>query len=333
MPVRSIIYFTDVHIGDVPPSGRTDTYTEDILTKLAAVSKICEERHAVAAVCGGDLFDQKRPSRVSHGLVRRLTALLNSFPCPMYIVPGNHDMGPMELASLPKQPLGVLAESGAVKLLEKTELLWSGSRLVCALVPRPYSIVGDADPEYYALTPDEVEDFSTSQFGETPVVMVAHGSIIPPEHIRPYPHVNADKIDLCGIDVLLAGHIHEELGIHVIEHNGHDVFFANPGSLSRRARTTANYMREVGVVEVRMDGHDIACEKIKIPMRPFADVFLGEAAEVDDTPNDEIRKLADVLSGGLEAEELSLETILAETGASKPVQKILREYLEEAGLQ
>lgn len=338
MPVRSLIYFTDPHIGDVPPVGRTASYTEDMINKLADIMLLCTERHTTAVICGGDLFDQKRPNRVSHRLRTRLSAVLKSFPCPVYMVPGNHDMGPNELASLPNQPLGGLEESGAVKMLEHTELIWSGPtnnshELMCVLIPRPYSIVGDADPLYYALTDQEKKDLEGA--GETPVIMVAHGSIIPPGHIRPYPHVTADQIDLCGIDVLLAGHIHEELGTHIVEHNGRDVYFSNPGSLSRRARTNANYLREVGVIEIRINTEkqgDIALEKLKIPMRPFDEVFVGEAAETDDTPNDEIRKLADVLSGGLEAEELTLDEILAETGASKPVQHILREYLEEAGL-
>lgn len=99
-----ILYYSDPHNSDRPPLMRKEDYCEEILRKqeqLIEPAKKCD-----VVICGGDVYHQKKPERISHYLVNRLCEIYREFP-RLYIVPGNHDFD-RRIEEIEYNPLGTL---------------------------------------------------------------------------------------------------------------------------------------------------------------------------------------------------------------------------------
>ena len=349
----------DPHVSDRPPLGREATYCEDMLDKLVQVRDIAEEYNCAAVLQSGDLFHVKRAPYVSHYLVARLIDLYHEYPCQVLAIAGNHDLSSAGMASLGRQPLGVLAEAGVIRLLDAGTVTCLEYRLVnqgenrpkgrAALVVRPYSVDRDIDPEYYALTEQEQAGIAKLHEKSTPrhryppppscTIMLTHGSLIPQGETRPYPNLPVDFIDLTGIDLLLGAHIHDPMGLHEMAvgrgKRKRTVYFANYGSLARVSRTALNHSREVVVlmVSVHQDGR-LEFEEVTIRTRPGDEVFIqaDEIGGEDDAFG--AFEFADKVIATMSVEEMSLDEVLAQYAADVPdaIKRRVQHYLAEAGL-
>lgn len=332
----NLLYFGDPHTSDRAPAGRIDDYSTNILNKLIEVGKLCVKYDIQYAVGLGDIFHSKRSNRVSDYLRQRLISIFKGFPCPVGVVPGNHDLGPDELASLSRQPLGTLEKAGAIQIL--LEPIYFKSKDVFDtgvwLIPRPYSEKGDADPDYYALT--EVEKNRIDAEAPGLVVMVAHGSILPPGGERPYPCVNVDTIPgIEDIDLLVSGHLHENMGIYTLDIQTKPpcTYFANLGSLARTARTQANYSRQVQVLMqgVTNDG-TLQVQALDIPgVLPALEVFeVKNTGLSSEAPSDEVENLVKALGKGLQSDTMSWPELLSSVNVGGDVKQLVQKLLEEA---
>ena len=82
----------DIHLSDRPPGWCTDDYLTDLFVILEHTVDKARELKVDAVVWAGDVFHHKAPSRTSHATVQRSLSLIESYHCPLFIVPGNHDM-------------------------------------------------------------------------------------------------------------------------------------------------------------------------------------------------------------------------------------------------
>ncbi len=317
-----LVFVGDIHIADNPPLGRVEGYKEQIFAKLSAIRNICSDYDAIPVFLG-DVYHLKRPDRVSHQLTQEMIAGLRLFTEKPLVVPGNHDMGPAGLASLDRQPLGTLLQAGVIDLLTNRPYWIDEGHM---LVARPYNAERDADPTYYSLTNKEAK-LAEGKI----VIMVAHGSLIPTGATRPYPCVNVETIpDIEKIDLLVSGHIHENLGMSLIGDTGN--VFANFGSVGRVARTQANMMRTVSVGLLNTIGMHL--EQIEIPgVLPALEVFeQKDNYEVEDSAGaDDITRFVDSLGEGLRVEQSDIPTLLANIEfPNEAVKKRVQELLEAA---
>lgn len=341
----NLLFFGDLHIADKAPSGRVDDYAASILKKLDSISTLCKQEKVQYAISLGDVFHIKQPNRVSHALTQDLIVAFKRFHCPVYVVPGNHDLGPDGIESLPRQPLGTLERAGAIRIASsftqleappptrggpiENEYAW--------LIPRPYSAVaegvhdGEVDPSYYTLL--EGEQQAISSLPPAPVIGVAHASIVGPGDSRQYPTVPVDMIP--GIeeyDLLVSGHLHECLGVIPIRTTDHTLF-ANPGSIGRTRRDISSYARTVEVLLVEVSGGKLTVTEVPLPgVAPALEVFGGrEAVDSPDLPSDDITRFVEMLGEGLRADELSIPELLVELGdIPPPVKAEVQRLLEEA---
>jgi DNA repair exonuclease SbcCD nuclease subunit len=327
--MAKLLVVNDVHVADRPPLGRVDSYCEDILAKLVEVKERAAELDVDAVLFTGDIFHVKRAPHVSHSLVQRLIALFRTFPCPVYVLPGNHDLSEEGLASLSRQPLGVLIKAGVMTPLgiDYRTIVEAGPGVF--LVARPFDAARDADADYYALTAEERAYLSKQ--GPCLTILVTHGSIVPPGEVRPYPSVAADFIDFKGIDLLLGSHIHEHMGVCEVSKG----YFANLGSLGRIARTADSMTREVVCLLVTVkDAGGLEFEEVPITSaRPAAEVFLA-MADGEDVDVFGAEGFADHIMAALDVEEMSVADLIATYAADLPdgVKRRLEHYLGNAGL-
>ena len=316
-----ILVVGDLHARDGNPLRRTDDYKEAIFRKLDAISDLANHyKHNVEHIIFlGDIFDQKRSARVSDELRQRLIYAFAGMPCPVMVVPGNHDLGPRGITSLPRQPLGTLEAAGCLQVLQHGALPLGGK---VVLIVRPYDEKGDADPNYYALSEEELiypDDYT--------LIEVAHGSVLAPGDDRPYPYVNVDDIPgIEKIDVFATGHIHENLGVHTVGTTA----FVNLGSIGRTALTIANLTRTVQVGLIDTEAKSVT--PLDVPgVQPGIEVFEGTSGSHEmETPSDEVAAFVARLGEGLRAEQLTIDELLAGEEVTGDVRAIVKRLLEEA---
>ena len=316
-----ILTVGDLHVRDGNPLGRTDNYKEAIFQKLMSIQGLALEHQVEHTVFLGDIFDQKRGSRVSDTIRQRLIVHFNSWHGEVWVVPGNHDMGSKGLSSLSNQPLGTVIEGSEACLLVGESIL--AEEVNAIFCPRPYNEARDADPTYYSLT--EEERRTASDYPEFTTIMFAHGSLLGPGDDRPYPYVDAGTIpDPAAI--IISGHIHENLGIHTLPSGQ---LFYNSGSIGRTARTQANMTRTIQVGIIDMEEKTTMLYDVP-GVAPASEVFEVAGPTNEAEVNDEVIAFVQRLGEGLRAEQLTIDELLAGGDMNPDVKKLVKRLLEEA---
>ena len=325
-----LLFFGDLHLADKPPAGRVDDYFVTGMRKLGVIGEICERERINCAFQSGDWFHLKQPSRVSHHLVQEVLSICKSFPCPIWAIKGNHDMA--SDGTIERQPLRVLQEAEGVRILPDRPVRWDWEEAFW-IVPRHYSasaeglFSGKADPRYYTISAQERRYIDQRP---APIIGLSHGSLLAPGDSRPYPYVNVDQIpDFHLYDLFVSGHLHECLGVIQVG----KTIFANPGSISRVARTQSNYIRTVEVLVVTISGKELTVKEVPIPgVKPATEVFgKKEQPAVQVEQSDSLDRFIEAAKSGLMVDELTISELLAGYDGLKPeVQKLVMRLLEEA---
>jgi DNA repair exonuclease SbcCD nuclease subunit len=306
-----VLLIGDVHLSDRPPSLRTETYAQDILDKLWYTVGEAHDREVDAVVWAGDIFHIKAPSRTSHWLVQETVKIGQAYERPWLIVPGNHDMQHDRIASLDKQPLGVLFKAGAIPLVGEVAV---GPATIFG-IPWLY--------DWARELPSHMERWNQA---ESANLMVAHAPIFPDGETPPYEHISASQWAgyMARAGDVFYGHIHDPHGEYVVD----DIRFCNQGALSRGSLHEQTLKRKPAVTLYTRSGF----ERIEVPHKPVRQVFaLDQKLDVD--------KRQDRLDTFLESVEhtelegLSVEAVMAHVEGLelKPQTKqTIQECLEEA---
>lgn len=281
-----IALINDVHLTNHNnyPSSCTGSYTSDLFDLLYQINTKVAELQCTAVVQLGDFFHIKAPGRNSHELVIQAAKWARAAPCPVYIVPGNHDLSNDRLESLDEgQPLGVLYATGAVVRAERylqTKPIHKyddENRLPVYAVP--WQQFWDAEQSVAdAAIKGALSDFQPS---DTPQLIVTHAPFFPVGSNPDYEHYSTEKfakmanpsgrsnVQICY------GHIHDWHGEYIIK----GTRFCNYGALSRGSLTESNLTRPVGFTV--WDSITGSFEFIELDARPATEVFrVKEITEV-----------------------------------------------------
>jgi DNA repair exonuclease SbcCD nuclease subunit len=318
-----ILCLADIHATRRPPSSCTADYWPDLLDLLMQSTVLAAERKVLAVVWAGDVFHHKAPSRTDHGLVQDLIRVIRAYPCPVFIVAGNHDMQHDRLASVEAtQPLGVLYKAGAIALdgwADEVPLFgvpwqqrWSAAGIQELTVP-----------------------WQDGAFGGS--LVVTHAPIYPPAEEPRYAGAECTPavwwasalVDGELPHGLFYGHVHEPHGVYEVE----GVRFCNNGALSRGSLDEYNLHRPVGCT--LWDTVTGAFDFVPLRSRPASEVFrLHERAEAVTLQG----RLDDFLAraGATVLPKLSVEGVMAhirEKGLGPDVTELAEELLTEAAYE
>lgn len=264
-----ILAVNDIHATRRPPSTCTDSYWPDLLNLLHQTVDVAREREVSAVVWAGDVLHHKAPGRTDHGLMQDLIRVIQAYPCPLFIVPGNHDIQHDRLDSIEDtQPLGVLYLAGARRLEG-----WAGDDLPLYGVPWQRSWSEDTIRTALA---DWKQVSGRS-------LVVTHAPVYPPGREPRYEGAECTPAswwagaveDLGNLHGVLYGHIHEPHGTYRVP--GYGAWFCNFGALSRGSLDEYNLEREVGVA--LWDDATGWFEFVPLKARPASEVFRLEAHE------------------------------------------------------
>ena len=224
------LFFTDLHVSDTPPVMRTEGYTEDIFLKLEEIAELCRVEKVDYALFGGDFFNSKIASRVSHNLVNRSLRTLDKFPCSIVWIVGSHDVPYGRLDLLYKRPIGTLLRHPKVRYITDT-LELSDDDVNVRIFP-----VSDA---YNNTTEEVVAALSDMRdrvhLEETFDIALLHQPVVK-EGSYPYPVIRS--ADLVGMaDLLLYGHMHDYVGEWELTADEQKTIFVNIGAVSRGSLT------------------------------------------------------------------------------------------------
>ncbi len=270
-----IITFTDIHLADKNPISRKDDYKASILNKLEQIRDICIERKINLAVCAGDIFHVKTPTKNSHQLVSQLISLFKSFPCPILAVYGNHDVVQSNLSNLPRQPYYTLIKSEACIDLE--DVVFDDVRI--------FKVDGLLDPSY--------EDFNRERKEEKIQICVAHVNASSKfDNLFGEKVYTYQELEKTSPDIFIFGHYHPDQDIEI--RNGKH--FINVGSISRGSLKKDELSRipSVGYIEID-DNFDIKTFKIPLTVLAPSEIFDLEMKAKEEKEEIEIEKFIEEL--------------------------------------
>lgn len=314
--------FGDMHFSDRPPSIRTETYTDDILTKTQHGVDLFKKEGCDAIASAGDVFHIKTPTRNSHSLVQRVGEVLRSAGLPVLITPGNHDLSNDRLDSLSKQPLGTLTKMEGIDLL-------IGPHPEFPLFGLPYLYDWNELPKWMSAYKQWSGQRKADDMEFWPL-MVTHAPLFPPGQEPPYDFIDAeDWAQMMENGDCYYGHIHDPHGVYSPAPDL-PVTFCNNGAISRGSLHEATLKREPAVTIWQDDG-PYHFSRHALPFRPASAVFrLQEKEDVDEKTNrvgEFLESVGRTTLDGLSIEEVHAQ---ARTRGLKPQTLSLIEELLDA---
>lgn len=317
---------SDEHLSDINPGFRKDAYRDAILSKLEWQGELASKMNSNAVLRGGDLFHIKAANKTTMSTLAATAGIHYRYPCPTYSVSGNHDMSQNDPSSIPRQPLGVLFESGAMRRLED-ERFESGSMRV--------RVVG---VEYTTDLYDEgLRDLVKKKNDEdTYTIAIVHAlaAFAPEEKIQSFFNEKIfDYRDLvfdgCP-DVYVFGHYHKDQGIR--EHLG--VKFVNLGAVSRGALVFENLDRIPKVSSIVLNSQGISIEEHEIPSGDASAIFdIDRKKQIEKekrSMDSFLRTLAQTNHIGMNDVKSKLELIKNNKEYSEDLRNLLVETIENA---
>jgi DNA repair exonuclease SbcCD nuclease subunit len=255
---------SDEHLADLAPGFRKDDYRASILRKLEWQGGMARRFKANAVLRGGDFIHVKAANKTTYATMVAATEIHQRYSCPTHAISGNHDMSYNDPLSIPRQPVGMLFESGIFRQMK--DVVFEDDTLRVRVVGVEYT----TDLDVAGL-----HDLVRKKPGDTYTVAFVHAlaAMAPEEKIQSFFHERIfDYRDLvfegCP-DVYVFGHYHKDQGI--VDHMG--VKFVNLGAVSRGALTFENMERQPKVALIRASSQGIFVEEQVIPHEDASKVF------------------------------------------------------------
>lgn len=326
MKIQKIAVIGDPHVSDVAPSSRLDDYKETILGKLEFIRDWCNSNKVDVAIILGDVFHRKNPNLNSHHLTRRLIEIFSGFNCQVLEIPGNHDIS-MTSKNLDKQPLSVIAESGAIQVLgypyTKT-FCFSGDEV--DIYGLGYADANDTLSEHYFAINSEISD--TNKIN----ILAIHQMLLPDGDTFFGDYLNFAEVAQLDFDIFLCGHYHP--GYDKKVQFKHGKVFINPGSIARGSLDVHNLDKAPAFIVIDT-AKSTSWEEVIIPHEHSSKVFDLQKVRRSIIAREDMEAFTSTLKNVTD-EAIDIASIdgllqfLTASGAEKDVLDFTKPYFEKA---
>ena len=265
-----LLFIGDPHVASRAPGFRKDDYPAAILKKLRWAMDYARENRLMVVLLG-DLFDFPRDN--ANWVLVQLMQLLKG----TLAICGNHDCKENALGE--NDTLSVLEAARSVRLLDRTGP-WAG------VIGGRVVLVGGTS--WGQKLPKSFERAEASADAAGPLVFwVCHHDLRFPGYEET---ARLDCREISGIDVVVNGHIHRDLG----EVKCGATLWINPGNIARIKRSDASRRHVPSVLRVDVTPAGYETQRVPVPHEPFEDVFHAEVAgeQVEYSQSAFVRELA-----------------------------------------
>lgn len=316
------LFRTDVHVADKNPISWKADYAAEIWSDLEQIGEMARKYGVSAVLDGGDYFHVKASTRNSHALVAKSAEIHSTYPCPICVVPGNHDIAYNNLDSLDQQqPLRVLFSTGVFQRLGETTFD-DEEGMIVRVVGVPY------DPKR---TLDDL--LALKKGDEDWLIAIVHALAAenPPPDVEEFFGESvfkyADLVSENGPDIWCFGHWHRDQGS--VEVGGK--YFINPGSVSRGSLIKENLNRtpHVVLIELSLTGKTVGMVPLRVA--PAKDVFDVDRKERREKEGEIINQFVERLRQDVVFDaSADIETSVNGLDFAVDVRDLALEYLERA---
>lgn len=292
----------DQHLQETPPRSRKDDYFAQCLAELDYV--LSENDYTIML---GDLFH--RPSLNDESKQELANMLLKHRMAKKRIhsIVGNHDIFNMNMSSLARGSLGLMAKVGLLKLI--------GSEQIEGL------LIETIEMKRKPTVP-------TTEY--SPSILLGH--VFFESSLDPKMSITREQVEKCGFDYLFLGHDHEpykpmQFGKTIV---------MRPGSLCRNTSHAYNLNRQPCYVQLVLEqGKIVSVETKEVPAPLPSEIFNDDAFK---KPNSStyafVQNVQEILKGFERMAEskqaFTLRKALEEVKAPEPVQIYLKSLHERA---
>lgn len=295
MSFTNILSISDPHLSERCPPSRLDSdWMETLSRKFDFLFSLASVKGAEAsAICiAGDLFHQPKGPLISRRLDQWIYQKFSQAPCPVYAVPGNHDMQGHHLDSLKNHPYGCLEKSGFIQSVIWPDYALVGDDPLVIITGREFTpegheawLCGLAQTEILI---DLKIDLEKKHGKHIYVVFLSHcywGKS--PGTLYGEPVVPFDSIKRTGIDFCIIAHNHACLGINEVissdrssNHFNESKYVIGPGAFVRGTISETDTQREpkVSVISVSSDHFPQVSLEI-VPHKPAIEIFRNRSEE------------------------------------------------------
>jgi len=320
----------DIHISDINPRARVDNYKETMLDKIAQLRVAAKKLRADAVLLTGDIYNLKNPVKNSHDLNRELIETFRKFECPVYAIPGNHDLTADDLDTLSAQPISVLFASGAlidlsypaISAASNVDIEKNGLKV--SLVGVPY-LKNLKIPKLKL--PHKDKDCAV----QVCVMHVYAGPKTGKMHKEQLYGYN--ELGVLSPDIFVLGHYHYDQGIEWVNKK----CFVNLGSISRGTLTDErlDHIPKFGYIKISREDKEsevkIDVESIPLKIKPSDEVFdLKKRAEEEKQGEDIERYVAHLVAEASSKEaKMTVEDQLKKLNIEKVIMDTVLDLIRE----
>lgn len=305
----------DLHYRGTNPRARVDDFPAALTEKLREVFNLAADHGCHCVVLPGDIVDT--PGITLPTLVELCLVLAES-PCPVYAVPGNHDLWGGNLDTVHRTPYGALTRFGLVKDLHLRRYDING----VSLTGHGYDADTDRDLSQYA--PRE---------RRSPSIHVVHGMLLlrePTYGLTRYTLARDVAALANAPDVLIVGHEHNGFGSVQIG----KTTFVNPGALCRLAATSYEITRQVKVCLLSVPSEtspgsgvaDVETELIQIESaKPGAEVLSRDHLQSPGSVRTRSDDFVALLREGVRPGRFDVKQVIEEVARAQGVSQEVRD--------
>ncbi len=334
----TIIHVTDSHIRGTNPKGRIDDFPAAIKTKFREIFELAACQPGVTAnqviiVHSGDLFDMPD---ISDSVAGEFAELLLSSPCPIYVVPGEHDEFNHSLETIYRTKLGLMDRVRVLHKLGRNPIIFNAPGGISS--PFRVQLTGQGrhpyidDPTQKDYMAPELESPNKNAW----IVHAVHGALTPEPFFGTHTLISNCETNA---HVVLTGHLHSGYGIIAKEWTRNTVYkdagkwasikfgsghtlFSNPGSLARIDATPEDMLRPVQVTVLEFTETTVTATLVPLKCAAPGSEVLSREHIVKQTEREEnMKKFLSLLQQEGELRFMSIQEIIKNIAERKKLPK------------